>query len=267
MKLKLGVNEKMSNAEYHGDREYLSSSALKKILKNSEEFYNEYIDGKRENVQKNAFDEGSLVHALILEPEIVDEEFAFFPGFTKRGKEFESFKQDNPDKILISESQKIRCDKYVKAYKQRKEAGDLISGGEAEVTLCSIISGVPVKVRPDYINVEEGYIVDIKTSGFSVELDFFKEIVKRYSYQLSAALYAEVARDIYEKDFDFYFVAISKPEEVCEVYKLSERSYRQGQDMVMRAVNKYRRCMRDNDWTERQRLATIQEGAYEILEI
>ena len=267
-KLKLGVNDKVSNKDYHGDKEYLSSSALKKILSNSEEFYKEYILGQRGYVQKNVFDEGSLVHAMILEPEVIEEEFAFFDGFIKRGKIFEEFKTNNPGKIWISKSQKLRCDKYVKAYERLESAVSLMRGGEPEHTLCSIISGVPVKVRPDYINIEKGYIVDVKTSGHSVDLEMFKETVGRYSYDLSAALYCEVAKEVYEKDFDFYFVAISKPEETCEVYKVSAKTYKKGRDAVFDALNKYRSCKKKDDWTESYKPAIIEpKGDYEILEV
>ena len=265
--LKPGYNAGVSNRDYHGDKEYLSSSALKTLLRSAAEFENNYILGNAANVQKNVFDEGSLVHALILEPEVLDEEFAFYPGFTKRGNAFKAFTEENPGKIYISASQNQRCKKYVEAYERSQVAKDLLTGGFPEHTLCEELMGIKIKVRPDYINIDEGYIIDVKTSGSSVDVDIFKDTVDRFGYALSAALYCEVAKKIYGRPFDFYFVAISKPEEVCEVYKLSAASYEQGRDDIAKALGKLKKCRAENNWTEFHKPAKIVEGNYEILEV
>ena len=84
-KLKEGINH-CTNEEYHGDKSYLSSSNLKLLIKDLPRFKKEVLDGQRENKQVNAFDEGNYAHSLILEPNTIDDEYAFFPGFKKLGK-------------------------------------------------------------------------------------------------------------------------------------------------------------------------------------
>lgn len=206
---------------------------------------------------------------MILEPEVIDDEFAFYPGFHKRGNAFKQFKEDNPGMIYISESQKMRCEKYVAAYDRRAAAVALMEGGVPELSLCAELMGVKIKVRPDYINVNEGYIVDVKTSAYSVDKEVFKQTCEDFGYGLSASLYCEVAKKIYNKDFDFYFVAISKSEEVCEVYKTSEVTFNKGREKVYAAIAKYKKCKATNNWTNEYKRASIraENDNYEIEEI
>ena len=82
--LKLGVN-KCENEDYHADRHFKSSSTLKMFLKDPREFYKRYVKGeKREDGYKSAYDFGSYVHSIILEPHQTDKEFAIFEGATRR---------------------------------------------------------------------------------------------------------------------------------------------------------------------------------------
>ena len=43
--LKLGFNEDISNDDYHNDREFVSSSGLKLMLKDPRKFYKNYVLG------------------------------------------------------------------------------------------------------------------------------------------------------------------------------------------------------------------------------
>jgi hypothetical protein len=246
-KLTKGLN-KVSNSDYHADKTRLSSSSLKILLESPERFYNEVILGQRENKESNAFDEGSFVHALILEPEIIAEEFAFFDGMRKAGKDWEDFKAANPGKVLLSKPQRTRCNYYWESYKRNKAAIALIKDGEAEHTICEDLKGIPLKVRTDYINVEKGYIADVKTSGFPVDIDSFRITIDQYKYQLSAALYCAIAKEHYGKDFDFYFIAIAKKEVDCQVYKISADMMRRGNQMMNKAISIYNKCKETGIW-------------------
>ncbi len=261
-----GLN-KISNKGYHEDKKYLSSSSLKLLLKDIGAFHDRHILGNYVNETKVVFDEGSYVHALILEPEVIPQEFAFYPGMRKQGREFREFKERNFHKTIISTPQKMRCAEYVRAFNRLKEATDIISGGESEHTICGEIAGVPVKVRCDYINVEKGYIADIKTSSYPVDLDSFRMTMNQFAYDLSAALYCMVAEQHYGKKFDFYFVPISKRENVCEVFKTSPNTQFRGRHAVMEALRIYKECKETNDWTSKHDRDTVVVSDYEVLEI
>ena len=270
-KLKLGIN-KINNEEYHGDKNYLSSSSLKLLLKDLPKFHKEHIlKVKGEREIRSAFDEGSYTHALILEPHMIEHEFAIFPGFTKRGKEWEAFKESEEvkGKTILSESQKFRCEDYHYAYKNNKTAIELISNGLSEHTICDEYRGVNLKSRCDFINIEEGYIVDVKTTSFPSDIDSFRQTIKMYEYDLSAYLYAFIAERYYKKHFDFYFVVIDKKNLVCDIYRASEDMMNRGKVKVEKSLDIYKNCLETGIWKPeilKAKRLTKNTG-YEIMDI
>jgi len=268
-KLVNGINE-VSNADYHADNEYMSSSDLKLILESAEKFRDKKILGKREERHKKSFfDEGSLTHSLILEPEMVSKEYIFWDGYIKRGKIWEAFKKENErDGVTIMSSPQVkRCQSYLEAYKKNPVAAKFIEGGHPEKTICQEWNGVKVKARTDYINVEKGYIADVKTSARPIDLDSFRMTIEQYKYYLSAYLYCKVAELEYGKPFDFYFIVIDKKELYTEVYKASDTMLNNGRMLVMRAVKKYKDCKKEDKWIDEPVERIFEDEEYEVLEI
>jgi hypothetical protein len=266
-KLQLGIND-CTNRQYHSDSEFLSSSDLKNIITDPQKFYFEKVLGQKPPEKENPhYDIGSLVHGLILEPHLVQEEFAFFAGLRKQGPQFEMFKQANKGRVIISHPQRLKCEYYVSCYKKRQEAVELIKGGFAEQTICVELDGIKIKVRTDYINVDKGYIADVKTSGFAVDYDSFQVTCNNYMYPLSAALYCKAAEMHYGKKFDFYWIAISKVDAACEVFKMKDETKQRGELEIAKAINKYKQCQATGIWTNQQKEELCPESVYEILEI
>lgn len=262
--LKLGINH-VSNTEYHADKEYLSSSNYKTLLEDPEKFHREKILGiKEEQKESTSFTEGSLTHSVILEPHLVNTEYAFFPGLRKSGPEFTAFAEQNKGKTIISKPQKIRVDNYKSAYLKNKAAVELVKGGFSEQTLCVELNGIKTKTRCDYINVDAGYILDVKTSAYPVDVDTFRNTIKMWSYDLSAALYTKVASEFYNKNFKFYFVCISKTDLVCEVFKASDATLEQGMQKILKATKIYKQCMSTGIWKPE---LTKHASSGEILEV
>jgi hypothetical protein len=246
-KLVIGLNN-VSNREYHSDKEFWSSTPLKQILKNSEQFYNDYILGKKVQEHKSAFDEGSYVHSLLLEPELVAEQYAIYDGI-KRGDAFDRFKADNSGLTVLSKSQVTRCLAWAEAAKANKAASQLLSGGKPEFTIAGVLEDVKVKVRTDYINFEKGYIADVKTTGDSTGPSFFSATVDRFQYDLSAALYTAVAEQHFGQKFDFYYITISKSDGRCQVYKTSETTAKMGKSKLKFALERLKECQQSGDWS------------------
>lgn len=257
-----------SNADYHNNRTHLSSSSLKLLLDSPEDFERKYIlNLSRPEESKPQFDEGSLVHAKILEPHNVDNVFSFFPGFRKSGNEFQEFLQGNVGKTIISAPQAHRCDRLVSAYSTRPEAVTMLEGGFKEHTVVGSVLGVPCKARFDYINVEKGYIADVKTTSYESGIDMFRETCKSFSYALSASLYCELAHQNFGKLFDFYFIVLSKSDYRCEVYKASSVFLSEGSAWVNQAIITYKKCKASGIWTREQPALDLSSANYEILEV
>ena len=92
-----GIYKTLSNDAYHSEQKHLSSSNLKMLLKDTNQFYKEKILGEREPLKGAFLDEGNYTHSLILEPHLVPEEYVFFDGNRKAGKEWKAFEAEHKD--------------------------------------------------------------------------------------------------------------------------------------------------------------------------
>ena len=262
-----GIYKTLSNDKYHAEQKHMSSSNLKMLLKDTQKFYKEKILGEREPLKGAFLDEGNYAHSLILEPHLIPEEYLFFEGNRKAGKDWKAFEAENKDsdKIILSAPQKLRVENWIESYKKRPEAVDLVSGSDKEYSLFSEMLGVPLKVRADIINVERGFIADVKTTASDPDLDTFKFTVDQYQYDLSAALYVDMFSRKYDKPFDFYFIVLGKRTMTCEVYKASDLTLGKGRKKVLDAVKIYKSCMESGKWDNEQEVKPITD--YEILEV
>lgn len=256
-----------SNEAYHADTTHLSSSALKLLLKDPAQFKHEYVDGYRRSISSTAFEEGTLTHALILEPHIIETEYAIYEGLRKAGKLFEEFVENNPNKRIISIAQMTRAERLFAAYSALPVATKLVSGGLSEHSMNGSIIGVPVKSRADYINVTDGYIVDVKTTSGPTDIEAFRASCLQYCYDLSAALYCDIAAQVYGKLFDFYFVVLSKTDWQCAVYKASSEFLTQGNVGVTTALVLYKKCLESGVWQLTQPRKDFSTADYEIEEV
>lgn len=223
---------------------------LKLLLKDAKAFDAKWHRNEGNNEDKEAFQDGSLVHSMILEPHLVAVEYAFYPGLRRVGAAFEAFKVANPGKRILTEAQRLRAIKYVDAYTKNLAAVQLISGGSPEHTVEGTVLEVACKARFDYVNFDQGYVLDVKTTGMPSGREIFRDAIKAYGYDLSAALYLELAEKQYGKSFKWYFVVISKTDLDCKVYSLSEETLRTGKAFLYSALVKYKRCKESGLWLD-----------------
>lgn len=280
--LKPGVNEGLSNAEYHSEREHLSSSNLKLLLNSPAQFYKEKILGQREQMTGSALDVGSYTHTLVLEPHKVAEEFAIYKqqgrqfvpvgqkpkGPRKQGPEFDAFKATNSGKIILSQAEAQIGERLAATVQASPPAIELLQGGIAELSLASSMFDVPVKCRADYINPDKGYIADVKTTRWPSDVDTFRRVVRELGYELSAALYCDIAYRVYGKVFDFYWIVLSKNDWDCQVYRASTHTLSEGSALVNKALITYKKCLATNNWPDTIEQVHVNTAIeHEILEV
>lgn len=267
-KLNPGVNH-CSNSEYHRDNEYLSSSDYKLLLKSPAELYEKKYGPKKVEESKDFYTEGSVVHTLILEPHLFSTEYAVYPGLRKAGREFEAFKAANTDRTIISKPQEQRCKYLLEGYRKLPQAVSLITGGYSEHTVCLNYNGINTKVRADYININESYIVDVKTTAYESDLHNFKLTMEHWDYGLSAALYTKIMELHYGKPFTFYWLVLSKKDGTCDLYKMSDRTRMAGDRKIAKAQEIYKQCVSTGIWeaSAEDRRPELGLSNYEIQEI
>ena len=145
---------------------------------------------------------------------------------------------------------------------------ELLKGGHPELSLATSMFDVPVKMRADYINPDLVYIVDVKTTRWPSGVDTFRRVVRELGYELSAALYCDIAYRVYGKVFDFYWVVLSKEDYACDVYKASTHTLSEGSALVNKALITYKKCLDTGVWPDTiDQIPSGKLAQHEILEI
>lgn len=246
--MQLGLND-CDNQTYHADTKFYSSSDLKTLLKDPTEFKRTKIDGqKKEESKGDHLDAGSLAHSYILEPHLVDKEYAFFPGMRRAGAEYEAFKAANPGKKILTKGKKAEVEAWVRQYKANNIATDLIKGTQSEFTLAQIYKNMPLKCRADAINIDRGLIIDVKTSAFELDIDSVRVTLDKWDYALSAALYTSLFEQYYGRPFQFAWLFLGKNPPDCKCYLMSAATRAQGQLKVDKAIRLYNTCKDTGIW-------------------
>lgn len=255
-----------SSDTYHSDRSRLSSSLLKILLKDGPEKFKLHLDTPHVESTGKALIMGSLLHTLILEPHKVGDYVTYTGGFKRVGKVFEEFKLSVPGKTILLPGWMNEAIKLKAAYEALPTALRLLSGGTAEYTMEASLKGIPVKARADYINIEAGYICDIKSTAEPSGKDFFEDTIERYAYDLSAAFYCDIAHAVFNRYFDFYFIVISKLDFGCEIYKASSVTTNKGRTKYTHCLALYKHCMKTGVWAPPTR-TDRSTADYQILEV
>jgi hypothetical protein len=286
--LRLGLNS-CSNEDYHADRTALSSSVWKKVLENIEDYYSEYILGipSTKKMNQSALTVGSLTHTHILEPHLLNKEYYFIQAWDRRTTEYKNLvaaMSPTDTRKIVTMTEKNTVDRMMAVYKKHPVAPKFFQGGEAEVTIVAAYNlktgaitfdekdegpdTVRIKVRFDYVNVDEGFIADAKTTAYPSDFDTFKATADSLDYPLSASLYLMIAEAYYKRSFKFYFVVLSKKDLTCDVHGFSLNKRILGNQKLARAFEKYKIARETNVWKENSVVAqTLVSANYEIQEI
>jgi len=197
----------ITDENYFDDEEYISASMIKQALQGSKKRFDYAMS---QNIESEAFLVGSAFHAMMLEPEQYRKLYAFEPDVdrrTKAGKEYiAEWRGQNKDvphhlpgkyENMLINMQESLSDHPV--YNQL-----IKDSGEREVIKLFELEGAKCKAKVDYYDVEDNYIVDIKTCKH-LDVEDIAKSIRDYKYGIQAAFYLDGL-----KAHKFYFVFIEK---------------------------------------------------------
>jgi len=239
--MKLIKATELSNSEYHGERSHYSSSQLKMAVSDIEAFHRLYVLGEKKNVSIPAFDIGQYYHTAILEPEKLGEECAIFTGKMRRGKDWDAFKVKHEGKAIITNSEYAKAQTLIESTQNNEIVKWLMQSGEAELSCFSRLGGLDIKVRADWIDLERGFLMDLKsTTGNTREKFKIQKKIAEYDYDLSAALYVDAFNAALGKEVikDFYWPFATKDSEYanCTVYRATKANLAVGRAKYTKAL-------------------------------
>jgi len=259
--MKLIKAKDLTNKQYHEDKDCFSSSQFKLAKEDIEAFHKQYILGEKQNVSNPAFDIGTYYHTAVLEPETLDAECAVFLGKMRRGKEWDAFKEEHEGKAIITKSDYAKADRLIQSTLGNTILQNLMEGGEAELSCFTKVQGLDTKVRSDFIDVDRGFIFDLKsTTGNAKDYKSINKKIDDLDYDLSAALYIDAFNTVLGKDVikDFYWVVATKDEEFanCQVYKATKKNLAVGRAKYMKAIEEIKRGYK-NKWVFKDTIVNI----------
>jgi hypothetical protein len=232
-----------NDKEYYGDRKYLTTSSLKMLRKSVKKF-NIWMAGLISEEPSDALQQGSALHALVLENKKI------FVGYEGRraGAEYKKFLDDKNDEMFVftMKDEKLIHDMYRALY-ECNESFELLfdpsNESANEIPMTAELFGIAMKGKADRVlynatlpisNVTVGsFGVDLKTTGG--DLDEFARSARFYDYDMQAYVYSQ----IFGLD-GFVFVVVSKkwPYEVG-IFECSDEFIASGEAKAKQAINKY----------------------------
>jgi hypothetical protein len=287
----------LSSNDYHGTKGTFSSSQLKDMYEDEDVFIGKYITGEIPRESSDAFDVGTFLHTMVLEPEKVLKECVVFPGRIRRGQVWESFKKKHSDKTIVTKFQKDQLDGLKKAIEDSPVAAEFLVGepevslfielkiyerniyapnfnkiltmeGWAEFPAEQIPEGtysIIVKVRADMLG--DTFISDLKsTSGNARSPKAMKDKVKYYLYDLSAAFYLDLFKLVRPQIDEFIWIFASKEYLNCKTYRASDKLIKVGRKKYRKALIRIAECAM-KDWKYVDYLDVLEPEEYEIVNL
>jgi hypothetical protein len=192
---------------------------------------------KKENpTQTEAMIFGSVLHCLVLTPEIFATEFAILPVCdrrTKEGKEvYANFVASSGDKQVISLDFFEQATSMRNAIFGHKLASQLLRNGEAEKSFFWTDERTKMlcKCRPDYLR-DDGICIDVKSTNDASFRSFQKSIFD-FRYHVQAAYFSDgVEAATGSKVTDFVLIVVEKePPYGIMVYILDDNAIEKGRE-------------------------------------
>jgi len=214
---------------------------------------------------------GHIVHCLVLEPTEFGSRYAFIPSFqldpgntTKAGKRSESkatiyyeeklaaFMEGNLYKEIITKEDFFRARSCAGKIMEHESLADFLGkpypGVRIEEAITFQLGGLVMRCKLDWISVELGLIIDIKSTVDESPV-FFERHAEKLDYFRQAAIYKEAARQKFGKEFRFLF-GVVKPtaphETAC--YEYDERSSADGMEEALQLIEIFKMRSASNNW-------------------
>ena len=241
----------MTEKEYR-QHPAISRSQLFRLRESPEKF--KYYEDNPEP-PRPALSFGRLLHAMVLQPETVDKEFAEAPNVDRRttkGKaEWAAFEAYAEDKTVVTSDMALAAVEMSLKLEKNEFVKKLLNG-EKEVPFfwTDELTGEECKCRTDCITNINGLdiIVDLKTAECA-ETDTFMRHAVKYGYNLQAAMYSEGVRKCTGKECAFVFVVIEKkPPCAINILQADKTFITHGFDMFRELIGIYHDCKQTGNW-------------------
>lgn len=194
---------------------------------------------------------GRVVHLAAFEPERFRNAIAVWDGGTRRGKDWDKFKERNEGKELLTENEYDRCMAIQAVVSNHPIARGFVSSGRGEVTVLGTLmsaSGkpVPVKGRMDFVG---DAIADLKVTKDGSP-DGFPRQVLEYHYDAQAPWYVDLLASVsMGAQLPYFIVSVeATAPHVVTVYRVPEFLLRIGRAKYQGWLDQLLECRRTSKY-------------------
>lgn len=247
-------------AEYHEDTYAVSASMLKEFARDRVAFRMKYISGLCSQPTA-AMNLGSFVHAAVLEPDTLAQQFAVIPSefSTQKGLSTKpaalAWAQNQGDKILLTGDEMTRgaaaCSS-IQALLCETFGNDWRDQFHIEKSIYWDESGIKMRARLDMIHRDtyEGkpLIIDIKSCADSSE-DAFARQASALRYWIQDSHYSEAYRQHFGETPQFWFLAQETDGSYSPAfYDLTPEDREKSKAARLKLIEDLTTCKQENDW-------------------
>lgn len=204
----------------------------------------------RKPTNASHFDIGTAAHLATLEPTELSNRVVVHGFDDYRTKEARSIRDDAWAEGLtpLKPAEWESVQEIARAI-DNSDAASLFQRGNGEVTMRWEWSGLPCKLRADYLPDSCEYLVDLKTCR-SANPEAFSRAVWNFGYHIRAAWYlagAEAAMTV--RPEHYYFVCVEvEPVGLVTVYELDAGALHRGDQIIARTIPRIGECLASGEW-------------------
>lgn len=252
----------ISNADYHASPA-ISASWLKLLTRSPRHLWHAYINPDRKpSEQTLAMQLGSLTHTLILEPSLLDVEYAIVTeGIDKRSKDGKALfaEIEASGRTAVKESDYKQCLAYANALLSNEDfielRRDVVALNEKTFHWDDSETGLACKMRPDTLiapcdRYPFGVITDVKTAADASPETFGRQLFN-LGYHIQAAHNAAGLMEIYgtKEPPKFVFEVVEKEEPyMTQCYTVPDDVLLYGFEERARLMDIAADCFQRNEW-------------------
>ena len=242
-------------SDYHSDHMRISNSMLSVLKQSPKLFMRQFIAGQNIGYESRSMQIGTLLHAIVLEPDSFDEKFIGAPKIDRRTKDgksaWEAFIAEANGKQIVDIEDVATARTMADSIKDHAGIKRWLDGKSSKAMIEKRIDfdwlGVPCKSKPDYFNPLT--CIDLKTC-VDPSPEGFQRSVFKYGYHRQAAFYSIAINEVYgwKPKFLFACVGNSEPYDTA-VYMLEQDVIEQGQSEIEALLREYKARLASGKWS------------------
>lgn len=248
-------------AEYHRDTFAVSASMLKTFAADRVEFRRKYVTEYEATEASAAMNLGSFIHAAVLEPETIADQFAIIPEqyATQKGlstkADAKAWAFSNGNKVLLTADDAARgaaASASIQGLLRETFGSDWRDQFNAEQSIYWEESGIAMRARLDLVHKDkyEGkpLIIDIKSCTDSSESAFARQCSSLF-YWMQVAHYSKAYEQHYGETPQFWFLAQETDGSYSPAYyELTPEDYEKSVASRLKYIGELMQCRASGDW-------------------